>query len=96
MSIRVIARAVARPETRQRLAQALAKNQAASRKEPGCVHYVVAQSTSDANEFVTIEEWRSEADVAAHMKTPHVTALLAEVPSLVAAPPDIRQYRTVG
>ncbi len=96
MTIRVIARAVARPETRQQLLQALVANQTASRKEPGCLRYDVAQGTADANELVTIEEWRSEDDVQRHLQTPHVGALLAVVPSLVAAPPDIRSYRTVG
>ena len=96
MSIHVIARAIARPEAQQKLQQALANNQAASRREPGCVHYDIAQSTTDGNEFVTIEEWRTAADVTTHMQTPHVAALLAAVPALVAAPPDIRSYKAIG
>ncbi|MEO6595820.1 MAG: putative quinol monooxygenase [Planctomycetota bacterium] len=96
MSIRVLARAVGRPETRDALRAALAENQAPSRKEPGCVRYEIAQSTTDANEFVTIEEWRSEADVETHLKTPHVARLFAKVPALLSSPPDIRTYRVVG
>lgn len=96
MTIRVLARAVARPETRQSLQQALVQNRDASRREAGCLRYDVAQGAADPNEFTTIEEWRSEADAAAHLKTPHVAALLAAVPALVAAPPDIRTYRTIA
>ncbi len=74
---------------------ALRDNMLASRREPGCVRYELAQSLGAPDEFVTIEEWRSEADVDAHMQTPHVAALLAKVPALVAAPPEIRSYRTL-
>ncbi|MFY9344311.1 MAG: putative quinol monooxygenase [Planctomycetota bacterium] len=95
MTIRVFARVLARPETRAALQAALRDNMLTSRKEPGCVRYELAHGLTDPNEFVTIEEWRTEADVATHMKTPHVAALLAKVPGLVAAPPDIRQYRTL-
>ncbi|HEX6811501.1 MAG TPA: putative quinol monooxygenase [Planctomycetota bacterium] len=96
MTMHVFARAIARPESRGALQTALRDNMLASRQEPGCVRYELAQGLADANEFLTIEEWRSEADVAAHMRTPHVAALLAKVPSLVTAPPEIRSYRTLA
>jgi len=95
MTIRVLARAVARPESRSALRAALTENMLASRLEAGCVRYELAQSTTEPDEFVTLEEWRTEADVAAHLKTPHVQALLAKALALLAAPPDIRTYRTL-
>jgi quinol monooxygenase YgiN len=95
MTIRVLARAVARPESRTALRAALTENVLASRREAGCVRYELAQSTTEPDEFVTLEEWRTEADVATHMKTPHVQKLLATVATLLAAPPDIRSYRTL-
>jgi quinol monooxygenase YgiN len=96
MTIRVFARVLARPDSRDTLQVAMRDNMLASRREAGCVRYELAVSLADANEFVTIEEWRSEADVAAHMQTPHVQALLAKVPALLAAPPEIRTYRAVA
>jgi quinol monooxygenase YgiN len=96
MTIRVFARVLARPESRDNLLQALRDNMLASRREPGCVRYELAQSLTDANELLTIEEWRTEADVATHMQTPHVTALLAKVPALLAAPPEIRSFRALA
>jgi quinol monooxygenase YgiN len=96
MTIRVFARVVARADCRSALLAALRENMLASRREPGCVRYELAQNLDAPDEIVTIEEWRSEADVAAHMRTPHVATLLAKVPAWLAAPPDIRRYRTLA
>jgi quinol monooxygenase YgiN len=95
MTIRVLARVLARGDGRDALRAALRANMLASRREAGCVRYELAQSLTDPNEFTTLEEWRTEADVDAHMRTPHVQQLLATVPALLAAPPDIRSYRTL-
>jgi len=96
MTIRVVARALARPGSRQDLQDALVAVLAPTRREPGCLRYELVQSTADPNEFVMLEEWRSESDIATHMQAPHVQQLFAKVPALVAAPPDIRTYRIVG
>ena len=96
MTIRVVARAVARPETRVALQAALTAMLAPTRQEAGCVRYELTVSTTDPDEFVMLEEWRSEADVARHLQTRHVAELLAKAPALVAAPPDIRSYRVLG
>lgn len=90
-----MARARSRPETRTALRNALWTNLLASRAEAGCIRYDLVTGISDPDEFVTIEQWRSEPDLATHMRTPHVTALLAAVPALVAAPPEIRTYVAV-
>lgn len=95
MTIRVLARAVARSDGRDALRAALRDNMLASRRESGCVRYELAQGLADPNEFTTLEEWRTEADVDAHMRTAHVQRLLATVPALLAAPPEIRTYRTL-
>ncbi|HLQ37675.1 MAG TPA: putative quinol monooxygenase [Planctomycetota bacterium] len=95
-TIRVVARAVARPEGRKQLQDALLACVPPTRKDPGCLRYDVTQSTTDPNEFVVLEEWRSEHDIEAHMRTTHVVALLAKVPALVTAPPEIKSYKVIG
>ena len=94
MSIRVVARAVARPETREQLRRALLAVIPPTRAEAGCVRYELAQNVAAADEFVMLEEWRSEADVQAHLQTEHVQELLAQIPQLLAGAPEIRVYRT--
>ncbi|MEZ5965831.1 MAG: putative quinol monooxygenase [Planctomycetota bacterium] len=95
MVIHVVARAVARPEARGALQAALLAVVDPTRREPGCRRYEVCQSVDDLDEFVVIEEWRSQDDIDAHMRSTHVQTLLATVADLVAAPPEIRGYRTV-
>lgn len=96
MTIRVVARAVARPQTRAALQAALTAMLAPTRQEPGCLRYELTVNTANPDEFVMLEEWRSEADMQRHLQTPHVAELLAKAPALVAAPPDIRSYRVLG
>lgn len=95
MTVRVIARAIARPEARKQVQQALLAMIAPTRGEGGCLRYELTQNTADENEFVMLEEWRSEADLAAHLQAPHTAALLASLPPLLASPPDIRSYRAL-
>lgn len=45
---------------------------ASQRDEEGCLGYEVYESASVPGTFVTIESWRSEDDMNAHMSTPHV------------------------
>jgi quinol monooxygenase YgiN len=96
MTIRIVARATARPETRSRVQEALHAMLAPTRAEAGCIRYELAQSTTDPCEFAMLEEWSSEAAVAAHMRAPHTGALLATLPPLLAAPPEIRSYRLLA
>ena len=44
------------------------------REEEGCLAYEAFESTSAPGTFVTIESWRSQDDMNAHMSAPHVAA----------------------
>jgi quinol monooxygenase YgiN len=46
-----------------------------TRKEPGCLCYNLHQSKADPTQFMFYEQWASQADLAAHGKTPHMKAL---------------------
>ena len=62
---------------------------APTRAEPGCISYHLFTSASSAQTFVTIEKWRSEDDIAAHMQSAHIAAALAAAGEHLAAPPAI-------
>lgn len=51
---------------------ALAELAASSREEEGCYAYDVFESAAVPGTFVTVEAWRSQADLDAHMGTPHI------------------------
>jgi quinol monooxygenase YgiN len=48
-----------------------------TRAEPGCVSYDLYTSAASPQTFITIERWKSQADLDAHMTTPHIAELVA-------------------
>jgi quinol monooxygenase YgiN len=57
------------------------------RSEQGCVAYDLFVSATDPATFVAIETWRSQDDLDAHLKSPHVQqALEAAGDHLAQAP----------
>ena len=62
---------------------------APTRAEPGCISYRLFTSASSPQTFVTIERWRSEADVAAHMQSAHIAAALVAAGEHLAEAPGI-------
>ena len=60
-----------------------------SRAEEGCVGYELFRSAADASTFVTIETWRSQADLEAHMQTPHIAAALQALGGALDGAPAI-------
>jgi quinol monooxygenase YgiN len=73
-ALRVVATLPLDPARATEAAAALATLAAASREEEGCYAYDVFESATAAGTFVTIEAWRSQPDMDAHMSTPHIAA----------------------
>lgn len=55
----------------------LIKVMRATRAEPGCRFYNITADLEDNATFHVSEEWASEAELADHMKTPHLNELKA-------------------
>jgi quinol monooxygenase YgiN len=91
--VTVIARARVRPGNEDAMERALRENASTSRNEDGCVSYSVLRG--DDGVFMTVERWRTRADVDQHMATPHVQQLLSTIAPLLDAPPDISVMREV-
>lgn len=45
--------------------------EAESRKEPGCLFYVVHQHLQDPRKFLVYEQYKDEATLEAHWQSPH-------------------------
>lgn len=60
-------------------------------REEGCIRYAVHRDNADPDHLVLLERWRSQADLDAHLATPHVAALLDAVaaPGLLVSPPEL-------
>lgn len=96
MTLRVVALFTALPDKIDEAKQVMTGLVAPTRQEAGCITYDLLQSTTNPAHFSFVEEWQSEADLEAHLKTPHVTAALEKIPELTTGAPDIRRYHQVA
>ncbi len=92
----VVARVQAKPEKVAEVREALIGLVAPTQSEPGCVTYVLHESTEDPALFVFYETWKSQEDLDKHLKMPYLQAILTRVDELFAQPPEIGLYRRVA
>ena len=66
-----------------------------TRAEEGCLDYQLFESQAAPGTFVTIERWRGQADLDAHMQTPHIAATFAAAGDALAGAPAIHPLTPV-
>lgn len=91
MTVSLIATLTGRPETREELYRLLVDQVGPTRAEHGCIDYNLHVDASDPCIFVFYENWESQADLDAHMKTDHLKPLMTQIDRLLAKPIDVRQ-----
>jgi quinol monooxygenase YgiN len=89
----VVAVLKAKPGSEKVVGSALAGLAASSRTDTGCIAYDVFVTEAEPGTFVTIEQWESQADLDAHMASPHLAETFAEAGSLLADTPSIYTLR---
>jgi quinol monooxygenase YgiN len=67
----------------------------ASRQEAGCINYRIYEDTENANDFVFVEEWESEAALQAHFGTQHIAEFMAAIQATLTAPPEVK-FHTIA
>lgn len=60
----------------------------ATHREHGCLAYGLHRDRFDSSRFVLIERWRSQADLDAHFRQPHMAAVAGLADGL-AGPPEV-------
>ena len=94
--LNVVALIKAKPGSEAGLQDALNDLAAATRAEEGCLAYDLFSSASEAGTFVTLERWRGQADLDAHMQSPHIAAAMAAGAELFAGTPAIHPLQPIG
>lgn len=94
-TIRVVARIAARPDKIAELKAVLIDLVEPTRKEVGCISYVMHQNTANACDFVCIEEWETHSALEVHLKAPHLQEAFAKAGPLVAGAPEINTYSVI-
>lgn len=69
-----------------KIGQAVAQ---ASRQEAGCINYALFEDTEDRNRFMVVEEWRDDAALQEHFRTPHIAKFMASINGAVTEPPEV-------
>lgn len=67
-----------------------------SRKEAGCIGYVLHRSLEDPTLFISVEKWVSKEANDQHMGSAHIQELLRLVPNLVETPPEIIPFEVLS
>jgi quinol monooxygenase YgiN len=88
--VTIIGTVTAKPETRAELHALLVKQVEPTRKEAGCINYDFHVDAEDPCVFVFYENWRSQADLDAHLEMPHLAPLFSQIDRLLACPVSIR------
>lgn len=87
---------VAKPGNRIELQAILTAMVAPTRAEPGCMNYDFHVDAKDPCVFMFYENWRSKADLDAHLKMPHLVPLISRVDELLAKPVELRFYEMLS
>jgi quinol monooxygenase YgiN len=75
---------------------AFAKAITATRKEKGNLVYDLDRDTEKPSRYVVYERWKDLAALEAHLNSPHIKALLAELPKLTEGAPESRVLLPAG
>lgn len=84
----IIARFRVRTGAGARLAAAFGEASAQTAREAGALTYQLHRETDNADAFVVYERWRSLDDLEAHLRTPYISALRAEIDAVMVGEPS--------
>ncbi len=90
-TLRVVAMMKAKPGKEVELRALLESLVEPTSKEVGYLRYEMHGNINDPAEFVFIEEWQTEADLDAHLTSPHLQAAIERIPDLLAGELEIRR-----
>jgi quinol monooxygenase YgiN len=63
--------------------------------EAGCILYALHQGSDDPSRLAFVERWASREELDAHLKSPHVAALLERAEALFGESGDIVVYEPI-
>lgn len=85
-----------KPEDLDAFMQATLQNAAASRLEPGCSRFDVAQQIEDPTKFVLVEVYHSPQGFEAHKETAHYATWRDTVVDMMAAPRTAAKFTSLS
>lgn len=90
MTIGIVATLKVKPGSESEFEAVFRALQAAVKKdEPGALQYEVFKSKAHASTYIVMEQYKSEADLAAHRTTPHMAAAGPKLGAVLDGRPTI-------
>lgn len=83
--VTAVAVARAKPGQEDELGRRMMALVAPTLAEPGCINYDLHRSNTDPAVWLFYENWRAQADLDAHMQSPHFRAFFAGAREVMAA-----------
>jgi autoinducer 2-degrading protein len=68
----------------------------ATRKEKGAIAYDLNKDLKQPTSYYVYERWQNLAALEDHLKTPHITTLLAELKEMLAGKPEVMIFLPAG
>ena len=91
----IIASATATRRHETALEEALREAATPTRKQRGCVEFLLIRRKDDPLTIIGIERWKSEADHQVHLQGAHVKTLMERMSNILAEPPKIIAYDVI-
>ncbi len=95
-TVTVVATFQAKPGKEAELRAVLTGLVAPTRQEAGCLNYDLHGLPDDPGKFLFHENWTSKALLEAHLKSPHIKALLPHLPKLAVGMPEIKIWERIA
>jgi quinol monooxygenase YgiN len=86
----------AQPGKEQILRDALLAMIEPTKKETGCISYMLHEDPKDPAAFYFFEIYKDQAAVDHHMQSPHFTALAEKITPILASKPVIVEAKLIG
>jgi quinol monooxygenase YgiN len=82
-TLTVVAQVTAKPDAVVQVKSELLKLIEPTRKETGCIEYILHQDTAEPARFIFYETWQDGACLENHMETEHFTSYVSAVADLI-------------
>lgn len=94
--LRVVALIPAKPGSEEVVREALTTLAAATQNHDGCLHYELFESAAAPGTFITVETWRGQEDLDAHLQTEDIATALGAAEGHLAGDVAVHPLKPVA
>ena len=77
---------------REEVRELMRSTQASVREQPGCIRYTFAEMLDDPGHFVVVQQWRDQAAVEEHYRSPEFAGYQEKIAPLLVRTSELRLH----